>query len=118
MAAACLPACLDTTTTERLPTKLDSKQSRHYINTSVLVKGAALLVGRSRDRSPVVSLGIFSEASDKSMLPGVDSASKNEYQDIPGGKGGRCVGATTLPPSCAECQEIWEPQHPGPLYAT
>jgi hypothetical protein len=30
-----------------------------------------------------VSLGIFSEASDKSV-PGVDSASKNEYQDIPG----------------------------------
>ena len=34
---------------------------------------AALLVGRSRDRSPVVSLGIFSEASDKSNVP-----SKNE----------------------------------------
>jgi hypothetical protein len=30
----------------------------------------ALLVGRSPDRSPVVSLGIFSEASDKSMCPG------------------------------------------------
>ena len=41
--------------------------------------------------------------------PGVDSASKNEYQDIPGGKGGLCVGVTTLPPSCAECQEVWEP---------
>ena len=25
-------------------------------------------------------------------VPGVDSASKNEYQDIPGGKGDRCVG--------------------------
>ena len=42
-------------------------------------------------------------------VPGVDSISKNEYQDIPGGKGGRCVGVTTLPPSCAECLEIWEP---------
>jgi hypothetical protein len=31
---------------------------------------AALLVGRSPVRSPVVSLGIFSEASDKSMCPG------------------------------------------------
>jgi hypothetical protein len=31
---------------------------------------AALLVGRSPDRSPVVSLGIFYEASDKSMCPG------------------------------------------------
>ena len=36
-------------------------------------------------------------------VPGVDSASKNE------GKGGRYVGVTTLPPSRAECQEIWEP---------
>jgi len=36
---------------------------------------------------------------------------------IPGiflvGKGGRCVGLTTLPPSCADCHEIWEPQLPG-----
>jgi hypothetical protein len=29
---------------------------------------------------------------------GVDSAFRNEYQDIPGGKDGRCVGLTTLPP--------------------
>jgi len=28
---------------------------------------------------------------------------------FPGGKGGRCVGLTTLPPSCADCLEIWEP---------
>jgi len=55
------------------------------------------------------SLGIFSGASDSSMSPGVDSASKNEYQDIPGGKDGRCVRMTTLPPSCAECLEILEP---------
>jgi hypothetical protein len=25
-----------------------------------------------------------------------------------GGKGGRCVGLTTLPPSCADCLKIWE----------
>ena len=34
-------------------------------------------------------------ASDRSMCPGADSASKSEYQDIPGGKGGRCVRLTT-----------------------
>jgi len=34
-------------------------------------------------------------ASDSSMCPGVDSASKNEYQVNPGGKGGRCVKLTT-----------------------
>jgi len=35
----------------------------------------------------------------------------------PRGKGGRCVGLTTLPPSCADCLEIWEPQFPGTLRA-
>ena len=51
--------------------------------------------------------------------PGVDSASKrNEYQEyFLGGKGGRWVGLTTLPPSCADCLEIWEPQPPGTLRA-
>jgi len=27
-----------------------------------------------------------------------------------GGKVGRCVRLTPLPPSCADCLEIWEPQ--------
>ena len=34
-----------------------------------------------------------------------------------GGKSGRCVGLTTLPPSYADCLEIWEPQPPGTLRA-
>jgi hypothetical protein len=41
---------------------------------------AALLVGGFQDRSPAVS-GIFSEATDETMCPGVNSASKNEYQE-------------------------------------
>jgi len=51
--------------------------------------------------------------------PGIDSASnRNEYQEyFLGGKGGRCVGLTNLPPSCADCLEIWEPQPPGTLRA-
>ena len=51
--------------------------------------------------------------------PGVDSASnRNEYQVyFLGGKGGRCVGLTTLPPSCVDCLEIREPQPPGTLRA-
>ena len=41
----------------------------------------ALLVGGSRDRFPVVSLGIFSVAPpDGTMCPEVDSASESEYQ--------------------------------------
>ena len=48
---------------------------------------------------------------------GVDSASnKNEYQEyFLRGKGGRCVGLTTIPLSCADCLDIWEPQPPGTL---
>jgi hypothetical protein len=47
----------------------------------------------------------------------VDSASnKNEYPEyLLGSKGGRCAGLTTLPPSCADCLENWEPQPPGTL---
>jgi hypothetical protein len=33
-----------------------------------------------------------------------------------GGKGGRCIRLTTLPPLCAHCLEIWEPQPPGTLW--
>jgi hypothetical protein len=43
--------------------------------------GTALLVGRSRDRSPLVSVGIFFEATNGTICPWVDSASKNEYQE-------------------------------------
>jgi len=50
--------------------------------------------------------------------PGFHSASnRNEYQEILEGKGGLCVGLTTLPNSCADCLEIWEPQLPGNLCA-
>ena len=73
-----------------------------------------LQVGRTRDRFQAVILGIYSVAADISVCPGVNSASKNEYQDIPGGKGGRCVRVTTLPPSCAECLVIWSLNRPEP----
>ena len=32
-------------------------------------------------------------------------------------KGDRCLGLTTLPLSCADCLEIWDPQPPGTLGA-
>jgi hypothetical protein len=53
------------------------------------------------------------------LWPWGDSASnRNEYQEYYlGGKGGRCVGLTTLPPSRADCLEIWEPRPPGTLRA-
>ena len=70
---------------------------------------SALLVGGSRDRSPVVSLGIFSVATDETMYPGVDSASNNDYQDTPGAKDGRCVRLTTYNLHSAERHENPEP---------
>jgi hypothetical protein len=49
--------------------------------------------------------------------PGVDSASdRKEYQEyFLGGKFSHCIGLTTLPPSCADSLEVWEPQPPGTL---
>ena len=52
---------------------------------------------------------------------GGDSSSNiNEYREYfpgKGGKGGRCVCLTTLPPPCADCREIWEPIPPGTFRA-
>jgi len=51
--------------------------------------------------------------------PSVDSATdRNEYQEyFLWCKGGRCLGVTTLPPSCADYHEIWESEYPGTLRA-
>jgi hypothetical protein len=47
------------------------------------------------------------------MRPGVDSASKNEYQGFPWCEGGRCVRLTTYHPFSAERQEIQSRNLPG-----
>jgi len=74
---------------------------------------------------PDDDVGIFHwhNPSDRHYGPGVDSAcNRNEYQEhFPGGKGGRCVGLTTLPPSCAVVMKsgnlnFLEPS--GPLQAS
>ena len=61
----------------------------------------------------------FTQFFRPSYGPAVDSASnRNEYQVyFLVDKGGRCVGLTTLPLSCAECLEIWKPQSSGTLRA-
>jgi len=78
-------------------------------------RDTALRAGRSRFRFPMVSLTSFRPH----YSPGVDSASnRNEYQEyFLGSKGGRCVGLTSLAPSCADCLEIWELEPPGILRA-
>jgi len=80
----------------------------------------ALQVGRSRVRFPMLSLEFFIVI----ILPAAlwpCSWLILEQKWVPGiflgGKGGRCVGLTTLPPSYADCLEIWEPQPPGTLRA-
>jgi hypothetical protein len=69
--------------------------------------------------NPMESLAFFSDII-FSVALWPDSASNiNENQEyFLGGKGGRCVGLTTLPPSCADCLEIWAPQPPGTLMAS
>jgi hypothetical protein len=77
----------------------------------------ALQAGRSRVRFLTVSLKFFIDINNR--FPGVVSASnRNKYHEyFLGDKGGRCVGPTTLPHSCADCLEILEPQPLGTLRA-
>jgi len=60
---------------------------------------------------PMVSLKFFIDLTFRLHCGrGFDSAAnRNEYQEyFLGDKGGRCIGLSTLPPSCANCVEIWE----------
>jgi hypothetical protein len=51
------------------------------------------------------------------VLGSIQLLNINEYQEyFLGGRGGRCLGLTTLPTSCAKCLEISELQIPGTLY--
>jgi hypothetical protein len=56
-------------------------------------------------------VGSFTYAFQPHCGPAVDSASdRNEYQVyLLEGTGGQCVRLTTLPPSCVDCLDIWEP---------
>jgi hypothetical protein len=77
--------------------------------------GTVLQAERSRVRFPMVSLEFFWPR----YGPGVGSHSnRNECQEyFQGGKGGRWLGLTILPPSCADCHEIWDTQPTGTLRA-
>ena len=62
-------------------------------------QSTTLLGGRSLDRFQVLSLGKFSVATDRTMCPGVDSSSKNEYQRFLLGQRRPVRKADNLPPS-------------------
>jgi hypothetical protein len=49
-----------------------------------------------------------------STQPLTEMSTRNIFQE---GKGNQCVGLTTLPPTRADCLEIWEPQPHGTLWA-
>jgi hypothetical protein len=79
----------------------------------------ALQAGRFRVRFHTVSLEFFIYLLlSVTLWPWSRHSASNryEYQEcLQVGKGGRCVGLTILPPSCADCHEIWEPEPPGTL---
>ena len=87
------------------------------------IKKKVLSVYSSADKSlvfPMVSLEFFIDIIlPIALWPCGDSASnRNEYQEyFLWGKDDRCVGLATLPPSYADCLEIWEPQTSGTLRA-
>jgi hypothetical protein len=58
--------------------------------------------------------GDFSVATDGTMCPGVDSASRNEYQGNSWGEGGRCVRLKTLHLHSAERHETRSLNLPDP----
>ena len=54
----------------------------------------------------------------KSLLGSTQPLTEMSTRNVScGGKGGRCLQLTTLPLSCADCLEIWEPHPPGTLRA-
>ena len=81
----------------------------------------ALQVGRSQVQFPMASLKFFIDiilpaptATLGLTQPLTEMSTRNTSL---GGKGVRCTGLTTLPLSCADCLDIWEPQPPGTLWA-
>ena len=81
----------------------NSQPTSLYLYAPMLPECTALLVGRSRDRFPVVSLGIFS------VVPPTEPCALRSTQplkvstrDFSWGKAGRCIWLTTYHPCSAE----------------
>jgi hypothetical protein len=71
---------------------------------STVVKVVRLQIGRSLVRSQMVLLEFLIDInpSDRTMALGsTQPLTEMVPEEYPGGKCGRCVGLTTLPPSCA-----------------
>jgi len=90
----------------------------YSLSEAELTSGHMVLSGEPRKKFPVTPPGIdpgtvrlVAQCLNHYAPPG------KIYECQHGGKGGRCVRLTTLPPSCADCLEIWEPQPLGTLRA-
>jgi len=82
--------------------------------------GTELQAGRSWVRFPKLSLEFFIDITLTAELwpwGWLGFYHKWVPGRFPGGKGGRCLGLTTLPPWCADWLEICEPQPPVTLRA-
>jgi len=104
--------------TQRMCFSIVTAQLQH--NYALLFPLSSLKVAGS---IPEVVIGTFHwhNPSGRTMALGSNQpSSKMNTRNIlyfVGGKGGRCVGLTTLPHSCADCLDIWEPQTLGTLRA-
>jgi len=61
-------------------------------------------------------IGIFRWRNPSGRIGGLGSTQPTteiSTRNISRGKGGRCLGLANLPPSCADCLEVWEPQPTG-----
>jgi hypothetical protein len=104
------------------PPRADKNNSGFYcIHTGVrggaFGWGTAQHASRSRVWFPRVSLDFFIDIrkpSGRTMALGsTQPLTEMRTRNVSWGKGGRCIGLTILPLSCADCLEIWETQPPG-----
>jgi hypothetical protein len=82
--------------------------------------GTALQVRKSRIRFLMASLEYFTDLILQATIRprGRISLYRMSTRNISWvGTGSWCKGLTILPPSCADCLEIWEPQSPGTIKA-
>jgi hypothetical protein len=89
-----------------------------YIFWSLHDLHTALQAGRSRVRFPICVIRFFHwhNTSGRTMTLGsTQPLTEMSTRDVSWGKGGRCVGLTTLPHTCADCLEIWELEPSGIL---
>ena len=97
-----------------MPCKMDSIQNLYLI---IYSRKSVFMCSVSANWR--VSYTYITFPSDRTMaLRSTQPLVKMSVRNIPGGKGGRCGGLTTSPPSRAECHGIWEPKPPGTLWAT